>query len=102
MVYTGARRYSSTSTDGDLRVYASRHRDAMGCTRGWFWGEAEQTVAVRIADTAEAALDLELTVPAVSVTSLEIPDAGAPRARPYGRDQMDAFLEPVSAEVRCG
>lgn len=82
MLYTGARRYSSTSTDGDLRVYASRHRDAMGVHLGLVhWGETERTVAVRIAETGETALDLELTVPAVSVTSLEIPEAGAPRAR---------------------
>lgn len=99
----GARRYVSTSTDSDLRVYASRHRDDAGVHLAIVhWGETERTVTVRILDAGDAAMDLELTVPAVSVTSLEIPDTAAPQAYTYGRDHMEASMEPVRAEVHCG
>lgn len=98
----GALRHETTSTDDDLRAYASRHRNDTGLHLALVhWGESERMVAVRVQDTGNAAMDLQLSVPALSITSLEIPDAAAPIARTYGRAQIDALLPPVTAEVRC-
>jgi hypothetical protein len=94
---------TTTHSVPGLRAYATR--DALDATTQVVlvhWNQSAAAVALVIEGLDVARQELQVTLPPTSVSSVRIPDQGAPSARAYSQQQLDSGVGPIELALSCG